>query len=65
MVDLELLSRHSPPGEVELLVGCHVSQGLAETVVALRAVELLLEVESVVQVGNCSGDQTNEESAMS
>lgn len=51
VIGVKLLIRHPPPSEVELLPGSDVCDLCGEAIVALRPVEVLLDVLSVVPVG--------------
>jgi hypothetical protein len=60
MVNIELLIWHPPPGEVELLPWGNIMSTRVESVVTLRAQEILLDVLSVVEVGEASSEEGEE-----
>ena len=54
MIDIELFVWHPPPSEVELLPWSDVSDSGRESVMTLRPEEVLLDILSVVPVGDSS-----------
>lgn len=64
MIDIELLLWHPPPGEVELLPRGDVLSTGVETIVALRPQEVLLDELTVVEVGEGSSQETEENASL-
>ena len=64
MIDIELLLWHPPPGEVELLPGGDILSTGVETIVALRAQEVLLDELTIVEVGEGSSQETEENTSL-
>lgn len=56
MVNVELLIRHAPPSEVELLPRGDVLCTGVEAIVTLRPEEVLLDILSVVEIGETTCD---------
>lgn len=64
MIDIEFLIWHPPPGEVELFPWGDVLSAGVETIVALRAQEVLLDELTVVAVGEGSSQETEEDASL-
>src|SRR4051812_25930833 len=65
MIHIILFIGHPPPCEVHLFPWCIVDNMRVESIVTFRSVEILLKVEPIVEVRDCTGNHCREDGTFS